>query len=116
MVIGTLILFKYYLQIDSIKALTVSLTVLAAFQWLNAWNCISKTQSLFKEKILQHKFLIGATLLVIGLQLLAVYTPFFQKILHTTPLSFIDWLLIIVVGFSVVIFEEIRKWLYQIFD
>jgi P-type Ca2+ transporter type 2C len=54
-------------------------------------------------------YLFGATLVVIGLQLLAVYNPFMQKILHTTALEWADWMLIIPVAASVLFAEEARK-------
>ena len=58
-----------------------------------------------------NKFLIGATTLVIFLQILAVYTPFLQSILRTVPLSLTEWLMIIPVAASIVAVEEARKYL-----
>jgi magnesium-transporting ATPase (P-type) len=60
-----------------------------------------------------NKFLIWAILIVISLQLLAVYHPVMQKFLHTSPLDFSEWLIIIPVAFSVIFFEEIRKFFYR---
>ena len=54
-------------------------------------------------------FLVGATLVVIALQLLVVYTPPLQGIFHTVPLALSEWLLIISVAFSIIVIEEIRK-------
>jgi Ca2+-transporting ATPase len=114
MSIGTLYLFSYYALIDISKAWTISLTTLAVFQWFNAWNCRSNSESIFKLNPFKNKFLVGGTLIVITLQILAVYTPFLQKILHTVPLSLFDWTSIILVAFSIVIFEEIRKMYYNL--
>ncbi|OGE25751.1 hypothetical protein A3H85_01985 [Candidatus Daviesbacteria bacterium RIFCSPLOWO2_02_FULL_40_8] len=113
MMVGTLFLFKGYYQVDMVKAWTVSLTVLAAFQWFNAWNCRHESKSIFQLNPFSNKFLIGATLTVIVLQLLAIYTPFMQKILRTTALDLSDWLIIIPVASSIVIVEEIRKMIYR---
>lgn len=109
MMIGTLVLFSKYLDVDPGKAWTISLTLLAVFQWFNAWNCRSDTKSIFTSNPFSNKYLIGATAVVIILQILAVYTPFLQKVLHTVPLSLSDWLIIIPVAFSIVVFEEARK-------
>ena len=109
MMIGTLVLFQIFMDDNLAKAWTISLTLLAAFQWFNAWNCRSEDKSIFKMKILENKFLLGATSVAIIFQILAVYTPFLQKILRTVPLSFGEWLLILPIAFSVVIVEEIRK-------
>ncbi len=133
MAVGTLILFSRYYQDDINKAWTISLTTLAVFQWFNAWNCRSEDKSIFKmnpfsNKFLvgatgiviglqmlavynpfSNKFLVGATGIVIGLQMLAVYNPFFQKVLRTVPLSGKEWFIIIAAAFSIVIVEELRK-------
>ncbi|MFH0969172.1 MAG: HAD-IC family P-type ATPase, partial [Patescibacteria group bacterium] len=113
MAIGTLFLFSQNYQTDLHKAWTISLTTLAVFQWFNAWNCRSQIKSIFTSNPLSNKFLVGATGIVIGLQLLAVYNPFFQKVLRTVPLNGKDWLIIITVAFSIVIVEELRKVIHR---
>jgi len=109
MMIGTLYLFSSNISGDLIKAWTISLTLLAVFQWFNAWNCRSETESVFRTNPFTNKYLVVATLIVITLQLLAVYTPFLQNILHTTALSLSEWLLIILIASSVLFVEELRK-------
>ena len=113
MMIGTLFLFKGYYQQDMVKAWTMSLTVLAVFQWFNAWNCRHESKSIFQLNPFSNRFLVGATITVIVLQLFAIYTPFMQKILRTTALDLSDWLIIIPVASSIVIVEEIRKMIYR---
>ena len=113
MALGALWLFREYLAADLAKAWTISLTTLAAFQWLNAWNCRSEEKSLFQMNPFTNKFLVGATLIVITLQLLAVYNPLMQKILHTVPLALADWLLIMQLAASIIVVEEIRKFFYR---
>ncbi|MFZ2886281.1 MAG: HAD-IC family P-type ATPase [Minisyncoccia bacterium] len=110
MAVGTLLLFSLYLD-DMAKALTVSLTTLAVFQWFNAWNSRSERESVFATNPLSNIHLVGALFLVIALQLIAVYNPLAQTLLHTTALTWFDWLLIIPVASTVVFTEEIRKWL-----
>ena len=61
-----------------------------------------------------NKFLLGATGVIIMLQLMAVYSPLFQKVLRTVPLDRDDWLIIIPVAFSIVVVEEIRKFFYRV--
>jgi len=109
MTIGSLALFAYYLRVEPTKALTVSLTVMAVFQWFNAWNCRSARTSVFKLSPISNKALFVATFVVIFLQIAAVYTPFLQGILKTTPLNLMDWLLAIGIASSILFTEEIRK-------
>ncbi len=115
MTLGSIYLFNMFYQIDLIKAWTVSLTVLAMFQWFNAWNCRHERKSIFQTNLFSNKFLVGATIIVVVLQLLAIYNPILEQILNTTPLSLSDWLLIIPVAFSIIIVEEIRKFFQRRF-
>ncbi len=113
MMIGTLFMFKSYIGIDMTKAWTISLTTLAVFQWFNAWNCRHESKSIFQLNPLSNKFLVGATIIVVFLQLIAIYLPFMQKFLHTTPLNIIEWIMIILVASSIIWVEETRKYIYR---
>ncbi|MEK7511071.1 MAG: HAD-IC family P-type ATPase [Patescibacteria group bacterium] len=106
----TLPLFAFFLASQGIeKALTISLTCLAVMQWYNAWNCRSETRSLFTMNPFSNLYLIGATIIVVLLQIVAVYHPFFQAFLHTVPLSLVEWQLVLVAGLPIIFFEELRK-------
>lgn len=112
MALGTLLLFRWYLrETDLATAWTVSLVSLSVFQWLNAWNVRSDRRSALGMNPFANPFLLGATALVVLLQMFAVYTPFFQSLLHTVPLSAFDWMLILVAASSTLLVEELRKFL-----
>lgn len=115
MSIGAFFVFQKYLDIDLTKALTMSLTTLAIFQWFNAFNCRSENKSIFRMNFFSNKWLIGAMFVVVFLQLMAVYNPIMQKILRTTALEFSDWLIAIAIAFSIIIIEEFRKVVYRKF-
>ena len=110
---GAIFVFGKLYQGDLNKALTMSMTTLAIFQWFNAWNCRSENKSIFQINPFSNKFLLAGTLIVITLQLFAIYNPILQKILHTTNLSLADWLFAISVSFSIVIVEECRKFIWR---
>src|SRR3989338_3887251 len=114
MTIGSLVLFAAYAESDMGKALTMSLTTLAVFQWFNAWNCRSERESVFTMNPLKNLWLVGATGLVILFQISAVYVPLLQLYLHTVPLSALEWFVIILVSLSIILVEEIRKFFYRI--
>lgn len=111
MIVGTLFLFNTYLSISLEKALTISVTTLAVFQWFNAWNSRSSNQSIFSRTMPINKFLVAATVIVISLHVLAIYTPWLQNILHTSPLSLLEWGVSISVASSIIFVEEFRKFL-----
>lgn len=106
---GSVFVFAQYLEGDMTKALTMSLTALAIFQWFNAWNVKSETKSVFAMNPLRNLPLIFATLIVIALQLFAVYHPFMQQYLHTVPLAPEDWFYAAVIASSILFLEELRK-------
>lgn len=111
MAVVTLYFFSQNYENNLPRAWTISLTTLAVFQWFNAWNCRSHAKSVFSLNPFSNKYLIGATGIVIGLQFLAIYNPFFQKILRTVPLNGKDWLIIILFASSIILVEELRKFL-----
>lgn len=113
MTIGSLILFNDLYKTDLVQAGTVVLTVLAVFQWLNVWNCRSESQSIFSSNPFKNPFLVVSTIIAVGLHLGIIYTSFGQKIFHTTPLSLIEWAVILLIGTSIIVVEEIRKLIYR---
>ncbi|OHE77400.1 MAG: hypothetical protein A3F67_02725 [Verrucomicrobia bacterium RIFCSPHIGHO2_12_FULL_41_10] len=109
MMVGTLFLFRGAFEHDLPKAWTLSLTTLAVFQWFNAWNCRHESKSVFQMNPFSNKFLVSAIIIIISLQLLVIYNPFLQHLMHTVPLKLSEWLTIISIASSIVLIEEIRK-------
>lgn len=114
MALGSLFLFKEY-SFDYSKSLTMCLTILAVFQWYNGYNCEFMDKTIFSKAIFRNRYLIFALLGNFALQLFAVYSPFMQKVLKTTPLSLGEWLVILIFGLSIIAAEEIRKLVYRLF-
>jgi len=112
MAVCTVLVFASLIDTDSAKAYTMSLTILAAFQWWNAWNVRSEKEPIW-TKIFKNPYLIIATLTVIVLQLFAIYHPVLQKILNTTALSLSELALAVSVSFLIVVVEEVRKFVYR---
>lgn len=110
MMIGSLIVFGFYVDSGFVYASTMCLTALAVFQWFNAWNCRSETDSVFRTNPFSNPYLVGATAVVILLHFLAVYNPIMNDLLHTTPISFADLGVCILVASSILFVEEARKW------
>lgn len=119
MAIGTIYLFINALpvnfsELDIIRAQSIALTGLAVFQWFNAWNCRSENKSVFQKNPFSNKYLIASTIIVVLLQIAALNTPLLQKVLHTVPISLADWRQIILVTLSIIVVEEVRKFIYRL--
>ncbi|MBI2098680.1 MAG: HAD-IC family P-type ATPase [Candidatus Wildermuthbacteria bacterium] len=122
MAIGSIFLFQMFLPEDLsdkaqlVKAMSIALTVMAVYQWFNAWNCRSETESVFRMNPLKNKYLVGATIIILFLQLAALHVPFMQYILRVSPLSFAEWLLMLAVASSIVVVDEIYKFIRRRFE
>jgi len=89
---------------------TMVFTTLTLSQLSHVMAIRSGDESLFRVGTLSNKPLLGAVALTLVLQLLAIYVPFFQRILETEALPLVD--LAIAVTMSTIIFwaVEIEKW------
>lgn len=107
--IGTLFVFVLYRSADLTMARTMAFITLSLFQFFRLWSVRSDTQSIFSESPLKLPWLLTASLVAIGLQLLAIYAPFMNKLLETVPLGPVDWLIAIGVAATIIAIDEIRK-------
>jgi Ca2+-transporting ATPase len=108
MMVGTLFVFKWYLGKNISYAQTMAFSTLMMFQMWNVLNCRSTDKSLFSIGPFSNKWLIGAIILSILLQLVVIYTPF-SIIFKTAQLTFLDWAYVIMISSSVFIIVEIIK-------
>lgn len=108
--LGSLLVFALTVDSDYPKAMTLAMTIIAISQWFNAWNCRSEHGTIFRRRFFfSNHYLLAAVCFVASLHMIAISTPFFQGILHTTPLSLSEWLLCIGVSALTLIPEELRK-------
>lgn len=112
-IIGSLFIFLYYYQEDLKLARVMTFLTVAMFQWFNALNSRSFYRSFFKQNPFSNKVLLSAIGTVISLQLLALYTPFFQNFLQVKPISLAQWMLIIAVSSSIMCVIEIKKYIMK---
>ncbi|MBK8093392.1 MAG: HAD-IC family P-type ATPase [Verrucomicrobiaceae bacterium] len=89
---------------------TETFTLVAISQWFNVLNCRSATRSSLSLDVLKNHWLIGGMLLGNVLHLLVIYTDTLNHVFHTVPIPLADFLLLALIGSSVLWTEEIRKW------
>ncbi|HBO43916.1 MAG TPA: hypothetical protein DD670_08295 [Planctomycetaceae bacterium] len=112
MAAGTIGLFWYARQNGELNhARTVAFTAMAAFQWFQAFNARSNYQSVFAIGVFSNRWVLWGVGAAILLQLGAVHTPIGHMLLGTTALSWTDWLSIVLVSSSILVADEILKWL-----
>lgn len=91
-----------------IHAQTVAFTMLGLDSLLYVFSCRSM-KSIWRSRPFENRWLIGAVLLGLGSQLLAIYHPFFQNILGTMGLNRFDWGIIALSSSLVVVCIEMFK-------
>lgn len=111
--IGSLLVFHHYYHINLAYARTMTLITMAIFQWFNAWNCRSERLSLLQVGLFSNMWLVLSTLFVLALQFFMVYSSIMQKIFKTVPLSVHDWFVVFSVASSVLILDELRKFVVR---
>jgi len=103
MAIGTIGIFLYELNISSeIKARTVAFTLFVIYQLFNAYNCKANSNK-------SSKYLYLGIIISFILQVLIIYTPQLNLIFKTQAIDIFDWILIMILSFTIVISEKITN-------
>lgn len=105
--------YMWYLKnFDLDMARTMAFTVLGIDSLMYVFSSRSLRRPIWHDGIFKNKWLIGAALGGILIQLTAIYLPFFQKAFKTRPLGWSDWG--VVLGSSIVVMVVIEgvKWLF----
>lgn len=93
---------------------TIIFASLAVDSLLFSFSCKSLKRNIWKIKIFDNLFLVGAVTLGFIALLVGVYSPFFNLILKTTPLSLNVWGLVFVLGVVDVVVIEVLKLAFKI--
>jgi len=91
------------------KARTLTFTTIISMILFVPFIFRSLDESILKVGVFSNKLLILGVVVTLGLSLGAMYIPFFRGIFELTKLSFVDWIIPVVVAFSSVVFAEIIK-------
>lgn len=103
-----LTLYGVYFEVSTPeRALTVAFTSFIFLQLFNAYNCRSPIHSIFKLPPNKMLFLTTGTCAII--QILIVYFTPSDSVFYVTPLTLLDWGIILAAASTIVIVEEIRK-------
>ncbi len=113
--IGTMILFFWALDrydTDTKIAETMVFTALVFYQLFHSLS-VSKNGTIFNKKIFEHKSLFLAIFVGATLQLMAIYMPGINTILHTAQLEWVHWKMILLTLIPIAIIGELKKLLIK---
>ena len=98
---------------DITLARSITFATLGVDSLLYVYSVRSLHQSILATSILSNKFLLVAVMGGIILQLVSLYVPFFNKLLHTIPLGLNEWGIVLGTGVLVIVLIEMIKWVYR---
>jgi Ca2+-transporting ATPase len=96
---------------SAIYAQSLAFTTFVLFQVFNAFNARVAKRSTFNANFFRNRTLWIALISVVILQVLAVQWAPAQAIFNVQALAGSDWLLATLVASSVLLLEELRKWI-----
>lgn len=92
-----------------IRSTTAAYAVLAMTQMANLLQARSATLSVFTIGFFKNKYAIGSIFLSTSILLCFMYVPIIQKYLKMLPITWKDWMVVLVTALAVFVFEEARK-------
>ncbi|MBI3032741.1 cation-translocating P-type ATPase [Candidatus Woesearchaeota archaeon] len=110
--LSAIILYSWFLyQGMPEKAATIPFVTIIVCQMINIFNCRDSKQSIFNKHLLSNKFLLGGVIISILSTIIIISVPRIAGYFHAVPLSFTDWSIIFVTGLSMIIVNELVKWI-----
>lgn len=106
----SLTLYFLHFQEHSIERLrTLMFSTVVVFELFLVFSARFEDRSLFSS-FFSNKLLLLSVVVSLSLQMLAIYHPFFQKILQTEPLRIVDWMSMLgASAFAITILEIWKK-------
>jgi Ca2+-transporting ATPase len=101
----------YALHVANTHWQTMAFTVLCFSQLGHVMVIRSGRDSIFKIGFFSNKPMIGALLITVALQFMIIYTPFFNEVFKTQPLTLDELLLTLAVSSIVFWSGELEKWI-----
>jgi len=95
---------------DILRAQTIAFTGIIVLEKVNVFNFRSLDRPMSSIGWLSNKWLLLAVAITLGAHACAVYVPFLQRALHTVPLSWQDWAIMIIVALPLFAIMEAGKW------
>ncbi len=103
-----------YTQMAELHARNIILLLMVFMQNFHAFNARSETISVFKLPLKKNIILVFGVLAAQGIHILSMQIPFMQSILRVEPITFNEWLYILVLAVPVVLVMEVFKFMNRL--
>ncbi|MBF0207068.1 MAG: cation-transporting P-type ATPase [Oligoflexia bacterium] len=109
--LGAFLMFEWALgqqkTVEEARTLAVNVFVLGELFYL--FSCRSLRVSILKTKLFSNPFVWIGSFLMIILQILYTHLPVMNKLFHSSPISFLEWLICAGIGILIMIIVELEK-------
>lgn len=111
-VLGTVSLYIWYLyRMDDIAAAqTITFVTIVLFELFHTFNAKSWNDSIFHREVFSNKMLTVGVLLSLAFTVMLLYVPSLQDIFGTVALGVFEWILVLGVSSSIILFIEFKKY------
>jgi len=110
LLLGVFLYSYYVLNMEQIHLQTLIFAGLGFNTSLYIFSIKNLKEHIWYYNIFSHKYLNIATVIGVSLMLLAIYLPWLNNIMGTTPLVATDWIVVVGLGLIQVLGIEIAKW------
>ena len=91
------------------RARTVAVTTMVFFQFFQAWNSRSESESIFRISFFSNPWIVYGLIASILAQFASIYIPILQWVFKTEPLTLLDWMKIAAMSLTVILLVEMDK-------
>lgn len=98
-----------YTNMEEFHARNVILLLMVFMQNFHAFNCRSERTSAFKVPLKRNWILVFGVIAAQGIHILSMQIPFMQNILRMEPVTFDEWIQILVLAVPMIIVMEVFK-------
>ncbi|KAI7855486.1 Ca-transporting ATPase [Circinella umbellata] len=95
----------------SMKATTMSLSILVVIEMLNAMNSLSENESLLTLPLWSNPYLVLSIVLSMALHFMILYVPFFTQLFAIVPLNTEEWKAVLWISLPVIFLDEGLKFI-----
>jgi Ca2+-transporting ATPase len=92
-----------------IRSTSAAYAVLSMTQMANLMQARSESLSVFSLGFFKNKYAIGAIFISVVILLIFMYVPIVQQYLRMLPITWKDWMVVLITMIAVFVFEEARK-------
>ncbi|WWC60140.1 potassium/sodium efflux P-type ATPase, fungal-type [Kwoniella dejecticola CBS 10117] len=102
--------------LPSMRATTVSLSILVVIEMFNACNSLSENESLLVLPLWTNPYLVASIALSMALHFMILYVPFFRTMFRITALNQEEWVAVLLISAPVIVIDEVLKWISMRLD